>query len=43
MNSTAKSVLVTALGVIVAGLAMYYGGNLPLISDARKAFDGRAK
>lgn len=39
MKGLAKNVAVVAVGVILAGLAMYYGRNLPLLSDARDGFD----
>lgn len=39
MNSFAKSALPVVAGVIVAGLIMHYGRNLPLIGDAHSGFD----
>lgn len=35
----AMSTVPVVLGVIFAGLIMYYGRDLPIISDARNGFD----
>ncbi len=42
MKITASAVVGSAIGVLVAGLALYYLGKFPVIEDARKGFDGRA-
>ena len=39
MKGFVKSTLPVVVGVIVAGLAMYYGRDLPIIADARNGFD----
>ena len=41
MNIKASAIVTTALGVLVAGAVLFYLGDMPLISDARKGFDGR--
>lgn len=43
MNSTLKAVVSAMAGVIAAGLALRYAGNVPLLADARKGFGGSAK
>jgi phage shock protein PspC (stress-responsive transcriptional regulator) len=39
MKGFVKSMLPVVAGVMVAGLAMYYGRDLPLVGDARNGFD----
>lgn len=39
MNAILKPTIPVVLGVILAGLIMYYGRDLPLLGDARKGFD----
>jgi hypothetical protein len=39
MKANLKGVAWTAIGVMVAGLVMYYGRDLPVIGDARNGFD----
>lgn len=39
MKGAVKPVLICAVGVMVAGLVMYYGRDLPVIGDARNGFD----
>lgn len=38
-KTDAKGVALTAIAVLIAGLVMYYGKNLPVIKDARQGFD----
>lgn len=39
MNKHLVTMGVVAGGVILAGLAMYYGRTLPILEDARNGFD----
>lgn len=39
MKGDVKTVVLVALGVVVAGLAMYYGKNIQLLDDAHQGFD----
>ncbi|MEQ8585933.1 MAG: hypothetical protein RLO01_01875 [Thalassobaculaceae bacterium] len=39
MKGNLKSVALVAAGVMLAGLVMYYGRDLPVIGDARNGYD----
>ena len=44
MNAaSARSIVMTAAGVILAGVVLYYGGKLPVLSDAWAGLSGRRK
>ena len=43
MKINQSAVVSTVLGVLLAGLALRYMGNLPVLKDARLGFDGNAK
>lgn len=40
MNGDVRTVVLVAVGVILAGLAMRYGRDFPILSDAVNGFDG---
>ena len=42
MKINQSAVASTVIGVLIAGLVLRFGGNLPGIRDARFGFDGRA-
>ena len=42
MKINQSAVVSTVIGVLIAGLALRYAGNLPVIRDARLGYDGRA-
>ena len=42
MKISQTTVVSTVIGVILAGLAMRFGRNVPGLKDARMGFDGRA-
>lgn len=39
MMGIAKASVPVVVGVILAGLVMYYGKDLPVIGDARNGYD----
>ena len=39
MSKDFKMVGLVAAGVVLAGLIMYYGQDLPVVGDARNGFD----
>ena len=42
MKLNQNVIVSTAIGVLLAGLAMRFGRNVPGLKDARLGFDGRA-
>ena len=43
MKINTTTVLSAALGVLIAGAALYFAGDLPGIKEARRGFDGRSQ
>ena len=41
MKIQTSAVVASAIGVIVAGLALYFAGDIPGLKEARRGFDGR--
>ena len=42
MKINQSYVISAAVGVLIAGLVLRFGGNIPGIRDARLGFDGRS-
>ena len=42
MKLNQSYIVSTAIGVLIAGLVLRFGGNMPGIRDARLGFDGRS-
>ena len=41
MKIQTSAVIASMLGVLVAGLALHFAGDLPGLKEARRGFDGR--